>query len=148
MDSSTIEVRAVSRATPMTQVSVRQHTFFIDEPAQFKGGDAAPSPVEYLLGAIAGCIAAIGCQISGEEGFSIQKLETTVRGQINSDCFLGRSDARRSGFHHIEIDLRIACDAEEAQIIRWREQLEKRCPVLDNLLHPAQIDISYERENL
>ena len=73
MDSSTIEVKAVSCATPMTQVTVRQHTFFIDEPVQFKGADSAPSPVEYLLGAIAGCIAAIGCQISSEEGFSIQK---------------------------------------------------------------------------
>ena len=90
------------------------------------------------------------CQDNQKIGktFINEKLETTIRGQINSDCFLGRSNARRSGFHRIEIVLHIACDADEAQIIRWREQLEKRCPVLDNLLHPTQVDISYERENL
>ena len=37
-----------------TEVTARQHTFVVDEPASLGGQDAATNPVEYALGAFLG----------------------------------------------------------------------------------------------
>ena len=146
MGNHVISVRAESGATPLTRVTARQHEFTIDEPALFGGEDTAPSPVEYLLGAVAGCITAIGCQMAKEAGFQVYGLRASVDGEIDSARFLGLPGGTRSGFQEIRIGLEIDCSATEEQLRGWQEQLALRCPVLDGLLHPAKVKIDCERK--
>lgn len=147
MEDHIISVSAESNGSTYTRVSARQHSFQIDEPEFFGGEDLAPSPVDYLLGSVAGCVTAIGCLMAKEQGFTIQKLSTQVDGRINSACFLGLPDAVRSGFQEVTVSLQITCDATEEQLRLWKEQLAIRCPVLDGLIHPTKLNIECKRQN-
>ena len=139
MGDNTISVKAVSEGTPLTKIHVKSFEFEIDEPELFGGTNQAPSPVDYLLSSIAGCIAAIGTYMAGEMGFEIRRLEVSIDGLINSDCFFGRSDQTRSGFQEIAISLDMDSSASVEQLTEWKRQLPIRCPVLDNLLRPVKI---------
>lgn len=139
MGDNTISLKAVSEGTPLTKIQVKTFEFEIDEPELFGGTNQAPSPVDYLLSSIAGCIVAIGTYMAGEMGFEIRRLEVSIDGLINSDCFFGRSAETRSGFQEIAIALDMDSSADEQQLREWKRQLPVRCPVLDNLLHPVKI---------
>lgn len=139
MGENRIILKAVSEGMPLTKVYVKTFEFAIDEPEMFGGTNLAPSPVDYLLGAVAGCIAAAGTYIANEMGFEIRRLEVSVDGLINSDCFFGTSYRTRSGFQEIAIWLDVDSEASAVQLEEWKKQLSVRCPVLDNLLHPARI---------
>lgn len=139
MGDNTISLKAVSEGTPLTKVHVKSFEFQIDEPEMFGGTNQAPSPVDYLLSSIAGCIVAIGTYMAQEMGFQITRLEVSIDGLINSDCFFGRSFENRSGFREISIFLDMESSASEEQLKEWKRQLPVRCPVLDNLLHPVKI---------
>lgn len=142
MGDNRITLNAVSEGTTLTKIHVKTFEFEIDEPELFGGRNLAPSPVDYLLSSIAGCIVAIGTYMAGEMGFEIRRLEVSIEGLINSDCFFGRSGEARSGFQEISIALHLDSSADEEQLREWKQQLPVRCPVLDNLLHPVKIVIS------
>ena len=139
MGDNTISLKAVSEGTPLTKIRVKSFEFEIDEPELFGGKNQAPSPVDYLLSSVAGCIVAIGTYMAGEMGFEIRRLEVSVDGLINSDCFFGRSQEKRSGFQEITIALDLDSSATAEQLEEWKRQLPIRCPVLDNLLRPTRI---------
>lgn len=139
--SSIITVQGFSRGTPETLVRAGEFQFLIDEPAGFGGGNKAPSPVAYLLGAIAGCVTAIGVQAAKELGVAITKLNPTVTGKINSESFLGISRSERSGFSEIAISLDLESDAGADQLIQWEKAVRERCPVIDNLLFETRVNI-------
>ena len=139
--SSIITVQGFSRGTPETLVRAGEFQFLIDEPAGFGGENKAPSPVAYLLGAIAGCVTAIGVQAAKELGVTITKLNPTVTGKINSESFLGISRSERSGFSEILISLDLESDAGADQLIQWEKALRERCPVIDNLLFETRVKI-------
>lgn len=110
MAEGTISVRACSKKSIRTQVKTKSHTWYIDEPAPFGGEDSAPSPVDMLLGSLAGCISAIGHLIAKEMGFCLDSMEICIDGDINSQRFLGTGLEGRSGFSKIVVRMEVAAD--------------------------------------
>lgn len=86
---SVISIEGFSNGTTETIIQAGEFRFVIDEPESFGGCNKAPSPVAYLLGAVSGCIVAIGMQVAKELGMTITKLNTKVDGSINSEAFSG-----------------------------------------------------------
>lgn len=146
MADNIISLKASADGTTLTKVKIKGFEYEIDEPAFFGGRDLAPSPVDYLLGSIAGCISAIGTYMAKEMGFTLRHLDIAVDGLINSDLFFGISEKKRSGFQKIDIRLTIDSDATPEQLKNWKEQLLTRCPVIDNLLHPVEITVKESEE--
>ena len=142
MGDNTISVTASAEGTTLTKVAVKEFEFEIDEPELFGGKSLAPSPVDYLLGSVAGCIVAAGTYMAKEMGFELYHLEAAVDGRINSDCFFGISSGNRSGFQEITVSLRVESSASEDQLEEWKRQLPIRCPVIDNLLHPVKLELT------
>ena len=56
----TFSIDATGDSATKTTVSARDFTFVVDEPPALGGDDAGPNPVEYLLGALAGCLNVVG----------------------------------------------------------------------------------------
>lgn len=146
MADHTISLKAVAEGTTLTKVKVKSFEYEIDEPEFFGGRSLAPSPVDYLLGAVAGCIVAAGTQLAKDMGISLRRLQADVEGVIDSDCFFGIPTEKRSGFQKITINLTIDSDGTKEQTAYWKQQLMIRCPVIDNLLQPVEIVI-IETEN-
>ena len=136
-----LHIHARSESGTFTEVTAGKHVICIDEPPFFGGGDAAPSPVELLLASLAGAMIAIGRLTATELGLTIGAIEITVDGDCDSAGFFGRNFDQRVGYHAIRVHLTADTQEKTERLERWREQVIRRCPVLDNLTAPVPISV-------
>lgn len=141
MAAHTLTLRGSSQAGPRMTLTAKHHTWYVDEPSDFGGEDTAPSPVEMLLGAFAGCISAAGSFIAREMEIKLQSLDVVVEGDIDARVFKGDFDGGRSGFHFIRASIQAEADWSVDVRNEWLWKVKRRCPVLDNLLVPTEVII-------
>jgi uncharacterized OsmC-like protein len=119
-------------------------TIDADHPAVLVGDDNAPTPVEYLLHAIAACLTAGVANVAAARGFELTKVTSTVQGDIDLLGILGLSDgAVRNGYEQIRVSFHIDGDADEETLRRIVEQSRKRSAVYDVLTNgtPVHVDV-------
>lgn len=123
-------------------VGVRGMAFVIDEPEAAGGANEGPTPVEYLLGALAGCMSITARAAAKELGIQIFSLGIGIEGDLDPARFLGQPTQSRSGYREIRavITADTSADAETRQ--RWLRMIEARCPVGDNLQNPTPVKIT------
>ena len=143
MPCVTLSLRAACKDNARTEIQSKNHSWVIDEPKLFGGEDTAPSPVEMLLGSLAGCIAAAGHLIAQEMGIGLKALDIAIDGEIDSQVFLGKGDGGRAGFRRIAVSLTADADWTPAQQAEWMEQVNRRCPVIDNLTLSTSVEIDF-----
>jgi len=115
-----------------------------DHPAVLVGDDNAPSPVEYLLHAIAACLTAGVANVAAARGIELTKVTSTVQGDIDLLGILGLSDGSvRNGYEQIKVSFHIDGDADEETLRRIVEQSRKRSAVYDVLTNgtPVHVDV-------
>jgi uncharacterized OsmC-like protein len=113
-----------------------------DHPAVLVGDDNAPSPVEYLLHAIAACLTAGVANVAAVRGVELTKVTSTVQGDIDCWGFRVVSGSVRNGYEQIKVSFHIDGDADEETLRRIVEQSRKRSPsdVLTNGT-PVHVDV-------
>ena len=136
-------VEASSVNKTRTDVSVGSHVFSIDEPQRLGGTDVGPNPVEYMLGALAGCLNVVGHVIAGEMGFQIQSLSVHLEGNLDPLVFMGKKQGMRAGFKEIRAHFDIKSSASKETLREWAKAIETRCPVSDNLSNPTPLKITF-----
>ena len=113
-----------------------------DHPAVLVGDDNAPSPVEYLLHAIAACLTAGVANIAAARGVNLTEVTSTVEGDINLLGILGLSDGSvRNGYEQIKVSFHIDGDADEDTLRGLVEQSRRRSAVYDVLTNPTPVVI-------
>lgn len=137
-----IKVTASARNSTMTEIHTGNHTIYIDEPPFFGGEDQAPSPVAMFLASLAGCINAIGQWVAKEMEITIESLQMEIVGEVDAKCFCQGDESVRAGFSAIRVTLDLVSDAKEEVANAWKEAVMKRCPVCDNICHPAEFSLS------
>jgi uncharacterized OsmC-like protein len=113
-----------------------------DHPAVLVGDDNAPSPVEYLLHAIAACLTAGVANVAAVRGVELTKVTSTVQGDIDLLGILGLSDGSvRNGYEQIKVSFHIDGDADEETLRRIVEQSRKRSAVYDALTNGTPVHV-------
>jgi uncharacterized OsmC-like protein len=113
-----------------------------DHPAVLVGTDNAPTPVEYLLHAIAACLTAGIANIAAARGVELTKVTSTVEGDIDLLGILGLSDGSvRNGYEQIRVSFYIEGDADDATLRGIVEQSRRRSAVYDVLTNPTPVVI-------
>ena len=111
-----------------------------DHPAVLVGQDEAPTPVEYLLHAIAACLTAGIANIASARGVTLTKVTSSVEGDIDLLGILGLSDgAVRNGYEQIKVNFHIEGDADEETLRAIVEQSRRRSAVYDALTNPTPV---------
>src|SRR3954467_9158757 len=64
-------------------------TYDIDHPKVLVGSDIGPSPVEYVLHPLAGCLTAGLANIAAARGIELTQVTSTVEGDIDLNGILG-----------------------------------------------------------
>ncbi|HET7702703.1 MAG TPA: OsmC family protein [Candidatus Limnocylindrales bacterium] len=113
-----------------------------DLPAALGGGNLAPSPTAYLLGALAGCaVAFLRNTLAPEFGVELDDVTAVAAGTSDLRGLLGMDDAAPD-VGDLTLDIRLAtaspADRVEAMLAAWRE----RCPIYLALLKPNQIALT------
>ena len=118
-------------------------TFDADHPQVLVGQDNAPTPVEFLLHALAACLTSGLVNIAAARGVNLTSVESTVEGDIDLLGILGLSDEVRNGYQQIRVRFHLEGDDDDKlqQIV---EQSRLRSAVYDVLTNgvPVTIDVT------
>lgn len=115
-----------------------------DHPAVLVGADRGPTPVEFLLHALAACLTAGLANIAAARGVTLTEVESTVEGDIDLQGILGLSDRVRNGFERIRISFKIKGDAPPEKLRELLDQSRARSAVFDVITNRVPVDIALE----
>jgi uncharacterized OsmC-like protein len=116
--------------------------FNADHPAVLVGADNAPTPVEFLLHAIAACITSGIGNIAAARGVTLSEVESTVEGDIDLRGILGLSDQVRNGYEQIRVHFRVKGDASPEKLEEIVAQAKARSAVFDVLTNGTAVAIT------
>ena len=126
----------------------RQFSIVVDEPAALGGTDEAANPVEYLLASYAGCLNVVGHLVAQELGISLNGLEISIEGEIDPARLFGQSSENRAGYQGLKVRLQPQTNAREIDLQVWLKEVERRCPVNDNLSGKTPISLLVQAQPL
>lgn len=134
-------VSAQSENATKSTVQARDFEFVVDEPAELDGTDDGPNPVEYLIGALAGCLNVVTHTVAEERGIDIDGLEIDIEGDLDPRKFLGIADDPRPGYQELRVTIDIESDADEETLNALGAEVAERCPVSDNIENPTPTEV-------
>ena len=118
-------------------------TYDADHPAVLVGEDNGPTPVEYVLHALASCLASGLANIAAARGVNLTAVTATVEGDIDLLGILGLSDEVRNGFEQIRVGFTLRGDDPD-KLRAVVEQARRRSAVYDVLTNGVPVSIEVD----
>ncbi|HEX6567677.1 MAG TPA: OsmC family protein [Acidimicrobiales bacterium] len=122
-----------------------EHTwvFDADHPAVLVGKDNGPTPVEFMLHALAACLTAGLANIAAARGVTLTEVRSTVEGDIDLNGILGLDSQVRNGYENIRVRFTVKGDAPAEKLRELVEQSRARSAVYDVITNqvPVTVDI-------
>ncbi|MET0741667.1 MAG: OsmC family protein [Candidatus Nanopelagicales bacterium] len=115
--------------------------FDADHPAVLVGNNNGPTPVEFLLHAIAACLTAGLANIAAARGITLHRVESSVEGDIDLLGILGLSPEVRNGYQQIRVSFVVEGDATAEELKGLVEQSRRRSAVYDVLTNGTDVVI-------
>ena len=114
-----------------------------DHPAVLCGADEGPTPVEFLLHALATCLTAGIANIAAARGVTLTEVTSTVTGDIDLRGIFGISSEVRNGYQNLRVGFRVRGDAPADKLREIVEQSRSRSAVFDVLTTgvPVALDV-------
>ena len=113
-----------------------------DHPPVLVGADNGPTPVEYVLHALAACLTAGIANIAAARGVNLTEVSSTVEGDIDLLGILGLADDIRNGYQQIKVSFTLRGDDSD-KLRSVVEQSRRRSAVFDIVTNgvPVSIDV-------
>jgi uncharacterized OsmC-like protein len=121
----------------------REFVFDADHPAVLVGKDNGPTPVEFILHALASCLTAGIANIAAARKVALTEVRSTVTGDIDLNGILGLQDVR-NGYQRITVKFVVKGDAPDAVLREIVEQSRRRSAVYDVITNGVPVDIDVE----
>lgn len=113
-----------------------------DHPTVLVGADQGPSPVEYLLHALAACLTAGIGNIAAARKVTLHSVESSVEGDIDLQGILGLDPEVRNGFEAVRVRFTIDADADDDVVASLVEQAVARSAVFDVMTNGVPVDVA------
>jgi uncharacterized OsmC-like protein len=122
-------------------------TFDADHPAVLVGRDNGPTPVEYVLHALAACLTAGLANIAAARGVRLTEVRSTVVGDIDLNGILGLNPEVRNGYEKVSVHFTVRGDAPADVLEKLVEQSRARSAVFDILTNGVPVTIAVDAGN-
>jgi uncharacterized OsmC-like protein len=119
----------------------RPFTADVDHPEVLVGADNGPTPVEYVLHALAACLTAGLANIAAARGIELTEVTSTVEGDIDLNGILGLDPSVRNGFEQIKVSFNVKGNAPEEKLRALVEQSRSRSAVYDIITNQVPVSI-------
>jgi len=120
----------------------RVYEYDADHPGVLVGSDEAPTPVEFLLHGLAGCITAGIANIAAARGVTLTEVTSRIEGDINLLGVLGLSKDVRNGYEKIRATFDVKGDAPAETLREIVQQSRARSAVFDVLTNGVPVEIA------
>ena len=124
----------------------RSFHFDADHPAVLVGRDNGPTPVEYVLHALAACLTAGLANIAAARGVQLTEVHSTVSGDIDLNGILGLNPDVRNGYQNITVRFTVKGDAPAETLREIVEQSRARSAVFDVITNQVPVSIEVATE--
>lgn len=118
------------------------HVAETDHPEIFAATDAAMTPPEAALSALAGCLTAGVASVATNRGIALRSVSATVEGDIDLQGILGIDRDVRNGFSAVRVAYTIDADASDDDLAAIVAQSQKRSAVFDMFTNPTPVSVS------
>lgn len=122
------------------QVHVDEFSYEADHPTL--GHGHGPTPQEYVLHALAGCITAGVATGAAARNIKLNKVSSTVSADIDVRGVLGIDPDIRKGFSNVEVVFDVDADCDDDQKDALVAAAAKYSAVFDMLANPTEVSIS------
>lgn len=135
-------VRTVGDTMAQSMTDVHAFKVYMDEPEELGGKNAAPSPLDFILAAHAGCLNFMTFYIAKEMGIEIEGTEITLDGSLDPAKFAGATQEGRAGYQAIDAEIKVKTKASAEDLAKLLTAVEARCPVSDNIANATPVNLS------
>jgi len=121
------------------------HTSFgleTDHPLQFAATDNAPTPVEYVLVGLGGCLTAGVAAVAQQRQIQLHSVKATLSADMDLHGILGADPDVRNGFSGVSVSYEIDADATPEEIRAVVAQSQKRSAVFDIVANPTDVTVT------
>jgi uncharacterized OsmC-like protein len=118
------------------------YVYEADHPAVLVGQDNGPTPVEFLLHAIATCLTAGIGNIAAARGVKLTRVASTVTGDINLLGLLGIDESVRNGYQGITVNFEIEGDAPAEKLREIVQRSIARSAVYDVFTNSIPVTVN------
>jgi uncharacterized OsmC-like protein len=116
----------------------------VDHPKVLVGSDQGPTPVEYVLHALAGCLTAGLANIAAARGVELTEVTSTIEGDIDLNGILGLDPTVRNGFERIRVHFDVKGNAPAEKLREVVEQSRARSAVFDIITNAVPVTIEVD----
>ena len=126
-----------------TDLDVRDFRFVIAEPEKIGGKNEGPTPMEYVLGALNGCLNVVIELVARERGIALHDLHISSSGLVDQRGLFGTADVSPQ-FQSVDVNIIGTASAPASELADFQQTVLKRCPVY-NLIRDsrARIDVNW-----
>jgi uncharacterized OsmC-like protein len=117
----------------------RAYVLETDHPELFAAPDAAVTPPEMLLVALAGCLTGGIASVAQHRGVQLHSVKATVAADMDLAGILGIDPDVRNGYSQIRVSYDIDADASREDIEAIVAQSQKRSAVFDAVTNPTDV---------
>jgi uncharacterized OsmC-like protein len=122
----------------------RSFVFDADHPAVLVGQDNGPTPVEFVLHALAACLTAGLANIAAARRVRLTEVRSTVSGDIDLNGILGLDSEVRNGYQGITVRFTVKGDAPAEKLRELVEQSRARSAVYDVVTNGVPVTIEVD----
>ena len=141
----TYTVDGAGAGSVATTVRAGKHSFIVDEPAALAGDDAGTSPVEYALGALAGCQVVVYRLYAQQLGIPFDEIAIRAEADLDAARLFGADESVRAGFSEVRLDIELSGTETDERYDELREAVDAHCPVLDIFQNPTPVTTTVTR---
>jgi uncharacterized OsmC-like protein len=117
------------------------HRYDADQPPVLTGTDEGPTPVEFLLHALAACLTSGLANIAAARGIPLTEVTSTVEGDIDLRGILGLDPGVRNGFQGIRVNFAVRGEGTAEQLQGLVAQSRARSAVFDMLTNGVPVTV-------
>ncbi len=124
------------------QAHSKPTTFDSDHPEIFASEDKGPTPVEYVLVGLAGCLTAGIASVATNRDIQLRSVKATLEAGMDLQGILGIDGDVRNGFDSLKVTYEIDADASDEDIAALVAQSQKRSAVFDIITNPTDVVVT------
>lgn len=117
----------------LVSADIRGHQMKIDQPEAARGTDQGPTPLEYFLFSLGGCICTIARIAAMQQKIELRSMKVSVEGDYNPAGLLGKPSDDRTGFQQVVVSAEIDADMSDDEKQAFLDAVCERCPLHDNI---------------
>jgi len=128
-----VAVQAEMEQGFLVSADIRGHQMKIDQPQAARGTNQGPTPLEYFLFSLGGCICTIGRIAAMQQKIDLRGMKVNVEGDYNPAGLLGKPSDDRTGFQQVIVSAEIDADLSDDEKQAFLDAVCERCPLHDNI---------------